>query len=483
MINNKLKKYIIFTTVFLLLLQGCVPMLQNERSLDTKDIVVPKHFNNATGDKGKISSKNIIQENRKLLFDDRNLNELINIAIKNNQELHILDQEISIAKNDVMARRGEYWPTIGFNGGYEFEKVGEHTSQGASDDIASVDKRLQNRRVGLVSSWEIDIWKKLRNAAQSAYFEYLASSEAKNFAITNLVAEISTIYYELVALDNQNEVINKYISTLETALEVVELLKRSGRTTSLAIKRFSAEVSKSKAQKYELQQKIIATENKLNMLLGRFPKPIKRSKYQISNKPSIKLYSGVPTYLIDNRPDIKEAKLQLEAAKLNVESVKARFYPALNIEAALGFESFNSSHFFQTPESVFYNLALGITAPLINRAAIKADYFSANNLQIKAIYNYEMTLIKSVAEVSSQLSNIQNLNKIYSFKLEQVKTMEESVEVANMLFKSARVDYLEPLLAQRDLLEVKNELIESKKELFTSQIALYKSLGGGWQIK
>lgn len=472
----------IFTIIAVFGLHGCVPMLPETYNSDNNEITIPDSYLSGSDENNKNNRNNnkLIDDNRKLLFKDPKLITLIDTAIARNQELHMLDQEINVARNEIMARRGEYLPMVGFSGSYEFEKVGEETSQGASDEIAGVAKRLQNRRIGLVASWEVDIWKKLRNAAESAYYEYMASIEARKFAVTLIVAEVSSSYYELIALDSQLEILKKYITTLEKAQEVVKYLKNSGRTTSLAVKRFGAEIEKSKAKKYELLQTIVVTENKMNALLGRFPKSIERSSLELTAMQISELSAGVPSYLIDNRPDIIEAKLQLEATKLDVESVRARFYPSLSIESAFGLEAFKEAHFLKSPESVFYNLALGIAAPLLNRQAIKADYFTANNNQLKAIYNYEKVLVKSVAEVSNQLANINNFKEIYKAKLEQLKAMQDSVDIANMLFKSARVDYLESLLAQRDLLEVQIEVIETRKNQLISYVGLYKSLGGGW---
>jgi outer membrane protein TolC len=157
---------------------------------------------------------------------------------------------------------------------------------------------------------------------------------------------------------------------------------------------------------------------------------------------------------------------------------KARFYPSLSIDSAVGFEGFNSSHLYKSPTSLFYNLGANITAPLLNRKAIKADYFASNNRQIQAVYEYEQTILDAYSEVINLLSRIDNLNQAYTMKQEQVAALKSSAEISNILFNAARVDYVEALITQRDSLEAQVEMIEVKKEQLTSYVNLYRSLGG-----
>lgn len=422
-------------------------------------------------------------------FMDPDLITLIDQAFKNNQELKILEQEINIADNEVMARRGEYLPRVGFGAGYESEKVGEYTSQGAADKTTEyepgkfVPENLHKHRIGLTASWELDIWKKLRNSTKAAYANYLSSIEARKFVITKLVTEIANTYYELLALDNQKKIVDNYIAILDQAKEFVRLQQKAARVTSLAVKRFEAEVLKNQSRKYEIQQEIIQTENKLNFLVGRYPQRIKRNSKKFNNFLPKDIKVGLPSELLYNRPDVKSAALKVKASKLSLKAAKARFYPSLSIEAQAGYEAFNKEHLYDAPESIFYNLGVNLTAPLLNRNAIKADYFSANNKQIQAIYEYEKTVLNAYTEVVNQMSMIMNIEKIFKLKSEQVEALTKSVEVSGILFKAARVDYVEALLTQRDSLEAQVELVEIKKDQLLSYVSLYRALGGGWRAK
>ena len=173
--------------------------------------------------------------------------------------------------------------------------------------------------------------------------------------------------------------------------------------------------------------------------------------------------------------------MQLAAFKLDVKVARAEFYPSLDITAGLGLQAFKTDYLTKLPESLLYSLAGDIVGPMINRNAIKAEYLSANSRQLQSLYNYDRTVLNAYLEVSNQLSRIDNLKKSYALKSKQVDALQRSIEVSNDLFKSARVDYFEVLMTQRDVLEAKLQLIESKQRQFNASIQVYKALGGGWR--
>lgn len=480
---------IIFYGCMTLSLSSCVPLLNNNIKEKTAQFDAIRK----TTDE-KLRSDTIAEQNNnpdlkfydinwEKLFDDKNLHLLIEESLGKNQELNILAQEIEIAKNEISARRGEYLPRVGVGGRYDIEKVGDYTSQGKSDDSLDISSVLHKKQTGLFASWELDIWRKLRNSKQSAYYAYRASQENRQFMITHLVASIAQNYYKLMMLDEQLLIVNQYIDTLKKAKKVVEYQKEAARATSLAVNRFAAEVAKNKSLKYTLQQKIVVTENELNALVGRVPQPIVRSKNKILSFSVASIHAGLPSKLLDNRPDIKQATLNLKAAELDVKVAKARFYPSLSLDADVGLQSFNSHYFLNTPTSLFYNLAGNITAPLINRLAIEADYKTANNKQLQTVYDYQKTVINAYIEVVNQLGAIKNMDKTYSAKEQQVKALYESIGISDILFKAVRIDYLEVLLVQRDALEAQMDLLNIKQKQVSSYINLYRALGGGWNTQ
>ena len=423
----------------------------------------------------------------KKFFTDQNLINLIDVAITNNQELQITLQEIEMAKNDIRIRKGELLPSVALGIGTGVEKVGRYTSQGAGDANTEIlpgkefPDPLTDFKLRAFAHWEVDVWKKLRNAKKAAVTRYLATVEGRNFVITNLIGEVASSYYELLALDNQLEIVKQNIDLQSNALEIVKIQKEAAKTTELAVQKFQAEVYDSKSKEFEILQMIKETENKINFLLGRFPQEIPRDKSNFSELTPNVVNVGLPSQMLDNRPDIKQAELELTAAKLDVRVAKAAFYPSLEIGAGFGLNAFKTSFLTKLPESLFYSLAGDLAGPLINRNAIKAEFKTANAKQIQALINYDKTVLNAYLEVSNQLSKINNIQKSYDLKLQRVIALTKSIDVSNDLFKSARVDYFEVLMTQRDALASKLELIETKKDQLNTVVSVYRSLGGGWK--
>jgi outer membrane protein TolC len=190
---------------------------------------------------------------------------------------------------------------------------------------------------------------------------------------------------------------------------------------------------------------------------------------------------GLPSQLLANRPDIRQAEMELGAANLDVKVARAEFLPSFGITARLGFQAFNPSYLVKFPESLLYSLAGDLAAPIINRTAIQAEFASANARQLQSLYNYERSILNAYLEVNTQVSRMENLEKRYEMKQKQVDALNQSISIAAELFKSARADYFEVLMTQRDALEAKLELVETKKDQVAAVVNLYRGLGGGWQ--
>jgi len=422
----------------------------------------------------------------KTFFTDPNLVNLIDTALKNNQELNITLQDIEIARNEIRAKKGDILPTLGYSVGAGIDKVGRYTSSGAGDASTEitpgrgVPEVLPDYKFGLQANWEADIWHKLRNAKKSAVNHYLSTVAGKNFVVTNLVAEVANSYYELLALDNQLDIVKQNIKIQSDALELMKIQKEATRVTELAVRKFQAEVLSSRSLQFSIQQDITEAENRINFLLGRYPQTIIRDGKNFTDLVPPTMASGIPSQLLANRPDIKQAELELAAAKLDVKVAKAQFYPSLGISATVGYQAFNPNYLLRTPESLIYSLAGDLAGPLINKNAIKAEYLTANAKQLQAVFDYEKTILNGYIEVANQMSNINNLQKSYDLKNQQVKALTESIEISNALFRSARADYFEVLMTQRDALQSKLELIETKKQQLNAVVNIYHALGGGW---
>lgn len=478
MLNNNQLKTILGVAVIAIMLNACkLPSMTQEGT----HAAVPEQYPLGASD-----STNSAKVQWKTYFTDTYLQALIDTALKNNQELNRTLMEIQIAQNEVRASKGEYLPSIGIGAGAGLEKTARYTRNGALEATTDIKpgeefpEPLPDYMIGAYANWEIDVWKKLRNGKKAAVSRYLASVEGKNFVVTTLIAEVANSYYELLALDNQLINVKNNIAILTDALNAVRQQKEATRVNELAVRRFEAEVFKTKSLQFGIQQEIVQVENRINFLLGRYAQPIERSTNAFSSMVPNAVLAGIPSQLLENRPDIRQAEQELIAAKLDVKVAKARFYPSLGISAGLGFQAFNPEYLIQSPKSLLYSLAGDLTAPLVNRNAIKAMYFNANAAQIQAVYTYEQTVLNAYMEVANQMAMVDNLAKSYDLKAKQVKALSESIDISVNLFRSARADYMEVLLTQRDALEAKAELIETKKKQLNAMVGIYHALGGGW---
>ncbi|MCC6683911.1 MAG: TolC family protein [Bacteroidia bacterium] len=465
-------------TLFIItLVWGCIP---SKPAVKTDNKTLPATFYQPD------DTLNMATISWRKYFSDEQLASLIDTALQNNQELNIILQEIEISKNEIRARKGEYLPFVTGGAGAGLEKPGTFTRDGAVEKQLPVKPGkefpdpLTDYSVGVHASWEIDVWKKLRNAKKAAVMRYLASVEGKNFMVTHLVSEIADAYYELMALDNLLAIIGKNIELQSNALRVVRQQKDAAKVTQLAVNRFEAQLLNTQNLQYALKQKIVETENRIYFLTGMFPKQATRNSDKFLDIKLDSIQSGVPSQLLVYRPDIKQAELELEAAKLDVKSARANFYPSFGMRAGLGFQAFNPS-LLVNPESVLYNLSGEVMAPLINRNAITAIYRSANAKQVQAVYNYEKTILNAYLDVLNQLSKIDNFSKSLNTKQREVEILNQSVGIANNLFNSAKADYAEVLLTQREALDAKIDMVEIKLKQLSSKVNIYRALGGGWK--
>lgn len=417
-------------------------------------------------------------------FTDPHLLQLIHDSLANNQELKILAQEIRIAETEAQARRGEIFPFLRIGANAGIDRNSRYTLPGAVEEQLEYEpgkgfpRPLPDFLVSADLTWQVDIWRQLRNARDAAGLRVLATADGRNYVITRLVAEVANNYYALMALDQRMVILDETISIQQRSLDVAEALKQAGRGTELAVQRFEAEVRRNQSEKLIVQQEIVETENRLNFLAGRFPQPILRDSAQFLQLELPPVSVGVPSDLLHNRPDIRRAELEVQAAGLDVKVARASFYPSLDITAGLGYRAFNPRFLF-TPEAFVANAVAGLAAPLANRSAIKAAYGAANARQLQIIYDYQRVILDAFTEVLNGMSMVENYRQSIEYKRQQLQALESSVDVATKLFQNARTEYIEVLLAQRDLLEARTVLIDTKRQQLSAVVNTYQALGGG----
>jgi NodT family efflux transporter outer membrane factor (OMF) lipoprotein len=417
-------------------------------------------------------------------FTDPLLMGLIDQALFGNRELKILDEEVQIARNDILARQGAYCPFVTFGANVGMDRPSLFTPLGAAEKELEYfpgkhfPDPLPNYQFGLNLFWPLDIWRELRNTRDAAAQRYLAASERRNYFVTRLVAETAEHYYKLMALDKRLETLDQIIELQEQSLKSAKAKLEAGRGTELAVQRFQAEVRKNQSEKLIVQQDIVEVENRINFLVNRFPQAVERMSAGFLDLTIHPLSVGVPAQLLQNRPDIRQAERELEAAGLDVKVARAHFFPRVDITAGVGYQAFNPKYLF-VPEALIYNVAGNLVAPLINKKAIQAEYMSANARQLQSVYNYQRTILNAFTEVINRMSMIENYSKSIEFKKQQLQSLEASVTAANNLYQNARAEYVEVLLAQRDLMDARMVLIETKQQQLSAIVNAYQALGGG----
>ena len=281
-----------------------------------------------------------------------------------------------------------------------------------------------------------------------------------------------------MALDKRLENLDQIIELQERSLEIAKARKEAARSTELAVLRFQAEVRRNQSEKLIINQAIIQGENRINFLVNRYPQPVERDSagfYDLNIHP---LSVGVPSQLLQNRPDIRQAERELAAAGLDVKVARVNFFPQLVITGGVGLQSFILNHLFE-PNAVIGDIAGGLVGPLVNKRAIRAQYLTANARQLQAIYNYQRVILNAFTEVINRMTMVENYSKSIEIKKQQLRTLEAAVEVANNLFQNARIEYLDVLFAQRDLRDARVVLIDTKTEQLAAIVNTYQALGGG----
>jgi len=447
---------------------------------------LPEAFDkNNDPSQGIIGSENSSQLGWAQFFDDPTLNSLIAESLQGNQELKILAQEIRIANNEILSRRGSLFPFVSLGTRAGIEKSSRFTRNGAVEESLEAapgkgfPEPLPDFLVAADVSWEIDIWRKLRNARDAATLRYLGTRSGRNYVVTRLVSELAENYYELLALDNQLLTLQKTIEIQTKSLETARALKDAARGTELAVQRFQAEVQKNQSLILLIQQKIVEAENRINFIAGRFPQQVERPSVEFLDLTLNALNVGIPSQQLLFRADIQQAEREVAAAGLDIRVARAQFFPSLVLSAGVGYQAFHTKYLFSSPESLIYGAAGGLVGPLINRAAIKADYMNANARQLQAIYDYQQTVLTAHIEVVNRLSTVENFGKSIEVKRRQLESLEASVDNATKLFQNARGEYIDVLLSQRDLMEARMDLIETKQKQLAAVISAYQALGGG----
>lgn len=421
-------------------------------------------------------------------FKDPHLQPVIDSVLHNNQDMLMALQRITVAQEQLRLSKAALLPSVNAVATAGVERYGDYTMNGVGNYDTDFSENISDRQriptptpdyyLGLRSSWEIDLWGKLKSRKKAAMARFAATQQGRQLLATALIAETGRLYYELLALDNELQIIKRNTQLQEAALDIVKAQKESGRATELAVKQFEAQLYFTKSFEYSTRQQIIALENQLRFLMGSYPAHIDRSREFSREDFPEHLHTGVPSDLLLRRPDIREAELMLQAARADVQVARAAFLPSLTINPSVGFNAFNPSLLFNAG-SVVWGVFGGLTAPVFNQKQISAAYTISVAQNKEAYYAYQKTVLNAVREVVTTMQQLEQTQKMLQMKEQQTQALQDAVSSARDLYVSGYASYLEIITAQKSVLEAEIEENHARKLLFTQSIELYRALGGG----
>jgi multidrug efflux system outer membrane protein len=424
-------------------------------------------------------------------FKDQFLNEIIKDVLSNNPDINIALQNIKMSHSQLRTARKGFLPSLDAVGRSSGTRYGKYTMEGVGNYDTNLSPNIEDDQkintdlspdywLGLSASWEIDIWGKIRNKKNAAKNRFMAAEFGNQWLKTTLVTQTARLYYELIALDNEAKIIHENAELQSKALEIVIIQKEGGRATELAVQQFKAQLLNTKANEFQIQQKIVEVENSINVLRGKYGTIIKRSEELNSENVTQLANIGIPSQLLEMRPDIQQSIYLLKAQKADVKAAVAAFFPNLNLTAFGAYNAFNSGLIFK-PGSLAFQVLGNLTAPIFQKGILKNQFNIATSEAEKAFYEFQKNTLNAYKEVENQFSAIKNTSEYLKLKNEEVKTLETALVTSNDLFFTGYATYLEIISAQRSKLEAQLQLINAKKDNINANIELYKASGGYWE--
>lgn len=436
------------------------------------------------------SSVNFALDSYQLFFKDTTLVSLIDLTLKNNLDLQIYNQRIEKANAEYFYSKGTYLPSLQAEvkaaadqyGKYTMNGVGNYDtdlSQNVTGDMKIPTSPTPDYFVGLRSNWELDILGKLRRQKKSAYYRMLATEQGKNFFKTQLIGTVSILYYHQLALQEELSIVRKNIGLQDTVVNIIKIQKEGGRATELAVQQAQSLSLSTKTLEVEIQAYMAQNQNNLQQITGQFQLPF---NYKTEINPKLDtVRKGIPVNLLFNRPDIKQAELELMSANMDVEAARLAFFPSLQLDLYTGFNAFKTSVLFTTPASLVWGAVGGLAAPIFQKRKLKASLKYSEAHQKEAFLNYHKTILAAYQEVSTELSNIDKYNKMIALKKKEVDILHSAVKTSNDLFVVGYANYLEVITAQKNVLNAEINLIELIQKQLNAYTNLYRTLGGGWR--
>ncbi|MFR9602954.1 MAG: TolC family protein [Rikenellaceae bacterium] len=450
-------KNIIAVMLLTTTLSGCGLYPKFEQSPDVEITDSLYSYIEATSD-----TTNLASLKWRELFTDPKLQELIELGLENNTDLNVARLNVEQAQVALTTSRLAYLPTLNLSANASVTSVGgvKTNSYGAT----------------LSSSWEIDIFGKLRNAKQQSK-ALLEQSVAYQKAVqTQLIASIATNYYSLLMLDEQLDISLRTLTMWDENIKVMAALNRAGRIDNTSVLQSQANKSSLESSIVSVEEQIKVLENNLSTLLKIVPQHIERGVIADVDLPE-ELSVGLPIQLLSNRPDVQVAEYGLAQAFYATAQARSSLYPSLTLGGSIAYS--DGSSVVTDPSDLIYNLAASLLQPIFNGRSLRGQLQISKSQQEQALLQFNQTVLDAGAEVNIALIECQSARARIAHEQSQIDYLQQALRSAELLMKHGTSTYLEVLTAQQSLLSAELSFASSKYDQSAGVVNLYRALGGG----
>lgn len=411
------------------------------------------------------------------VFKDEKLNALIKKGLEQNLNLKNAIENIVQARASLVQSKLAYYPTLNLEANATRNKQSEAALN--FPEGININTLTNTYRLGLSTSWEADIWGKLSSSKRAALATYLSTDAAKQAVQTQLISDIANNYFLLLAYDKQLEITEKTLQSRIKDAETIKLLKEGAIVNGAAVVQSEANQHAAEVLIPDTKRSIRETENALNILLGQAPEAIERGSLDTQVTPR-NLSLGLPSQLLQNRPDVRQAEFNFRTAFEMTNMAKTYFYPSLTLTASGGFSNLELSDFFVN--SIFYSLIGGLTQPIFNQGTNKARLTTAQSKQVQAFNDFQQSLLVAGQEVSNSLYSYQMALEKQGSREKQIQALEKAVDYTRLLLEySSATNYTDVLTSEQNLLSAQLLGVNDNLQKLQAVVNLYRSLGGGWK--
>jgi len=411
------------------------------------------------------------------LFKDPALHELITTAVVANRDLQVAVARVLDSRAQLGVARAAQFPQVNASGSYQYTRPFSKNSpmaQGA--EIFTGD----DWQAGMDLTFELDLWGRLRRGTEAARAELLASEETRRVVLMTLVADVARTHFDLLELDDELEIARRTLQTRQASLELQRRRFGQGLSTQLDVERAEAEVAVAAGTVPDLERRIVQTENGLSVLLGRNPGPIARGTPLDGQRLPPEVPAGLPSALLERRPDIRQAEQTLVAANARIGMAKAEYFPKISLTGMLGVESVSLSDLF-TGGSRFWSIGPTMTVPLFTAGRTSNTVKGFEARQQQAATQYLQTIQQAFREVEDALVFHRKVREIRTERERRVAATRRALSLATLRYERGLSTQLDVLDAQRQLFIAELDLASTTRDQLTAVVQLYKALGGGWQ--